>query len=64
MGVVVVIIGFVYWASTQPTEFDGFLRAQKDFIDDVYSGNLLADVSQVLSGRCQYLVAISMIDYG
>lgn len=46
IGVVVMIVAFVYWASTQPTEFDGFLKAQKDFIDDLYSGNLLADVSQ------------------
>lgn len=38
--------GFIYWAATQPTEFDGFLQAQKDFIDDLYSGNLLADVAQ------------------
>lgn len=46
VGVVVMIIAFVYWACTQPTEFDGFIKAQKDFIDDIYSGNLLADVSQ------------------
>lgn len=46
IGVVVLIFAFIYWASTQPTEFDGFLKAQKDFIDDLYSGNLLADVSQ------------------
>ena len=46
VGVVVLIAAFVYWACTQPTEFDGFMKAQKDFIDDIYSGNLLADVSQ------------------
>lgn len=46
VGVVVLIAAFVYWACTQPTEFDGFIKAQKDFIDDIYSGNLLADVSQ------------------
>jgi translocation protein SEC62 len=45
VGVIVAIIGFVYWACTQPTEFDGFLKANKDFIDDIYSGNLLADVA-------------------
>lgn len=38
--------GFIYWATTQPTEFDGYLKAQKDFLDDLYSGNLLADVAQ------------------
>lgn len=46
IGVVLCLVGFVYWACTQPTEFDGFLKANKDFIDDIYSGNLLADVSQ------------------
>lgn len=39
------VIGFMVWAYQQPTEFDGFLKAQKEFIDDLYSGNLLADVA-------------------
>ena len=46
MGLLLSIVGFIYWATTQPTEFDGFIQAQKDFIDDLYSGNLLADVAQ------------------
>eukprot|EP01042_Synura_sphagnicola_P000209 gene209-212_t len=29
----------------KPTEFDGFVKAQRDFLDDLYSGNLLADVA-------------------
>lgn len=37
---------FVYWAYTQPTEFDEFMLANKKFVDDLYEGNLLADVSQ------------------
>ena len=45
LGAVAALIGFVYWACTQPTEFDGFMKAQKDFIDDLYSGNLLSDVA-------------------
>lgn len=45
IGMVVLLGGFVYWACTQPTEFDGFIKAQRDFIDDIYSGNLLADVA-------------------
>lgn len=45
IGVLLVLVGFVYWACTQPTEFDGYLKAQKVFIDDLYSGNLLADVA-------------------
>ena len=44
IGALLGLAGFVYWACTQPTEFDGFIQAQKDFIDDLYSGNLLADV--------------------
>lgn len=45
LGALALLGGFVYWACTQPTEFDGLLKAQKDFIDDLYSGNLLADVA-------------------
>jgi translocation protein SEC62 len=46
MAVLLGIGAFVYWATTQPTEFDEFLKAQSDFINDVYEGRLLADVSQ------------------
>jgi len=42
---VLLLIGFGYWACTQPTEFDELLKVQKDFIDDLYSGKLLADVA-------------------
>eukprot|EP00640_Fibrocapsa_japonica_P003262 CAMPEP_0113935528 /NCGR_PEP_ID=MMETSP1339-20121228/2674_1 /TAXON_ID=94617 /ORGANISM="Fibrocapsa japonica" /LENGTH=326 /DNA_ID=CAMNT_0000937723 /DNA_START=121 /DNA_END=1101 /DNA_ORIENTATION=+ /assembly_acc=CAM_ASM_000762 len=35
-----------YWAYTQPTEFDSLIQAQKQFVDDLYEGNLLADQSQ------------------
>ncbi len=45
LGTVLLLVGFTYWACTQPTEFDGFLQAQKDFIDDLYSGKLIADVA-------------------
>jgi hypothetical protein len=45
LGALALLGGFVYWACTQPTEFDGFVKAQKDFIDDLYSGNLLSDVA-------------------
>lgn len=40
-----IILAFGVWAYQQPTEFDGFLQAQKEFIDDLYSGTLLADVA-------------------
>lgn len=46
VGVLLCLGGFGYWAMTQPTEFDEFLKAQKGFIDDIYAGNLLTDVSQ------------------
>ena len=45
MGLLSIMVYFFYWAYTQPTEFDGFLQAQKSFVDDLYSGNLLADVA-------------------
>ena len=46
IGLIVAIIAFVSWACTQPTEFDGMIQAQKHFLDDLYSGKLLADVAQ------------------
>jgi len=45
IGLVLALAAGTYWAFTQPTEFDGFLHAQKEFIDDLYSGKLLADVA-------------------
>lgn len=45
IGLVVGMVGFVAWAMTQPTEFDSFIQGQKDFLDDLYSGNLIADVA-------------------
>lgn len=47
IGLIVALVAFVYWALTQPTEFDEFVKAQREFIDDIYSGNLLADVAAV-----------------
>jgi len=46
IGVAVAFFSFCYWAVTQPSEFDGFLQAQGDFIKDIYEGKLLSDVSQ------------------
>eukprot|EP00558_Chaetoceros_sp_UNC1202_P011411 CAMPEP_0197235054 /NCGR_PEP_ID=MMETSP1429-20130617/2588_1 /TAXON_ID=49237 /ORGANISM="Chaetoceros sp., Strain UNC1202" /LENGTH=320 /DNA_ID=CAMNT_0042693565 /DNA_START=74 /DNA_END=1036 /DNA_ORIENTATION=- len=37
---------FCWWAVTQPSEFDGFVKGQGDFIKDLYAGTLLSDVSQ------------------
>lgn len=45
VGLILALVGFSYWAYTQPTEFDGFIQAQKDFIDDLYTGKLIADVA-------------------
>lgn len=36
---------FGYWVSQQDTDFDNFMRAQKSFVDDLYSGALLTDKS-------------------
>jgi translocation protein SEC62 len=49
MALVVGMLAFGYWAWTQPTEFDEFVKAQQEFLDDIYSGNLLADVAAVHS---------------
>lgn len=46
LGVGVAFFGFCWWAATQPSEFDGYVKAQGDFIKDLYAGTLLSDVSQ------------------
>jgi translocation protein SEC62 len=46
IGVGVGFLSFCYWAVTQPSEFDGFVAAQGDFLKDLYAGNLLSDTSQ------------------
>jgi translocation protein SEC62 len=46
MGVAVAFFSFCYWAITQPSEFDGFVSAQGDFMKDLYAGTLLSDTSQ------------------
>ena len=46
MGVLMGFVGFMYWAYTQPTDFDDFLKSNRQFVDDLYDGNLLSDASQ------------------
>ncbi|EJK69567.1 hypothetical protein THAOC_09161 [Thalassiosira oceanica] len=46
VGVFVAFSSFCYWAVTQPSEFDGFVKGQGDFIKDLYAGTLLSDMSQ------------------
>eukprot|EP00543_Licmophora_paradoxa_P014634 CAMPEP_0202458314 /NCGR_PEP_ID=MMETSP1360-20130828/24459_1 /ASSEMBLY_ACC=CAM_ASM_000848 /TAXON_ID=515479 /ORGANISM="Licmophora paradoxa, Strain CCMP2313" /LENGTH=325 /DNA_ID=CAMNT_0049078809 /DNA_START=12 /DNA_END=989 /DNA_ORIENTATION=- len=46
VGVAVAFFSFCYWAITQPSEFDGFISAQGDFLSDLYAGKLLSDTSQ------------------
>lgn len=46
VGVAVAFFSFCWWAITQPSEFDGFVTAQGDFIKDLYAGTLLSDISQ------------------
>lgn len=40
-------VAFIYWAYTQPTEFDAFMKSNRQFVDDLYEGNLLSDTSQL-----------------
>jgi len=46
IGIAIAFFSFCWWAVTQPSEFDGFVSANKDFISDLYEGKLLSDVSQ------------------
>ena len=45
-GAHVAFFSFCYWAITQPSEFDGFVKGQGDFIKDLYAGTLISDMSQ------------------
>jgi len=45
-GIAVAFFSFCWWAITQPSEWDGFVSANKDFIADLYEGKLLSDMSQ------------------
>ena len=42
----VAVAAFAYWLSTQPTRFDRYIEAQSSFMNDLYEGNLLTDMSQ------------------
>lgn len=46
LGVGVAFFSFCWWAVTQPSEFDGFVKGQGDFLKDLYAGTLLSDMSQ------------------
>jgi translocation protein SEC62 len=46
IGVAVALFSFCWWAVTQPSEFDGFVAAQGDFLKDLYAGTLLSDKAQ------------------
>ncbi len=40
-----VLIVFGYWVYQQPTEFDEYISIQRQFIDDLYSGKMISDMS-------------------
>jgi len=44
--VVMALSGFAVYCYNQPTDFDSFVAAQKDFVADLYEGKLIADTSQ------------------
>jgi len=39
-------LAFFAWAYNQPTDFDLFVEAQKDFVSDLYDGKLLPEMGQ------------------
>ena len=45
IGALVATIGIGLWVYSQPTEFDDYMAATQSFTDDLYSGNLLSDMS-------------------
>lgn len=46
IAVAVSFFSFCWWAITQPSEFDGFISGQQDFLKDLYAGTLISDMSQ------------------
>jgi len=50
MAVLMGFASFVYWAYSQPTDFDEFIKSNKQFVDDLYDGSLISDASQFV--RC------------
>lgn len=46
VSIAVAFSSFCWWAVTQPSEFDGFIKGNEDFIKDLYHGRLLTDISQ------------------
>uniref|UniRef100_A0A6S8BIM4 Translocation protein SEC62 n=1 Tax=Aureoumbra lagunensis TaxID=44058 RepID=A0A6S8BIM4_9STRA len=40
------LISFAIYCYNQPTDFDTFLAAQRDFVSDLYEGKLISDTSQ------------------
>ena len=51
LAMLVAIAGCGYYVYNQPNEFDGFLKAQSEFLEDLYAGNLLAEVGTVADPR-------------
>ena len=45
VGTLVTCIAIGFWVWNQPTEFDDYMLASRAFTDDLYSGNLLSDMS-------------------
>ncbi|KAJ8602253.1 hypothetical protein CTAYLR_003632 [Chrysophaeum taylorii] len=43
---VMALLSFVVYVYNQPSDFDTFVAAQKEFVADLYEGKLLADTSQ------------------
>lgn len=53
---------FCWWAYTQPTEFDDFVVANRQFVDDLYEGNLLSDTSQMMKDNIDSVKVPSIED--
>jgi translocation protein SEC62 len=45
VGMLLALVAFVAWASQAPQEVEAFVATQRQLVDDLYSGALLADVS-------------------
>lgn len=50
VGLLGVILGSGYWVASQPDELEKFMATNKQFVEDLYAGNLLSDGTGPSSG--------------
>ena len=63
VGTLVGTIAIAYWVYSQPTEFDDYMSATQSFTDDLYSGNLLSDMSNTAKVRNLFFICFEYVNF-